>query len=344
MSTWETGRTERERQLHWAVLGASGFVGKGIVEALRDIESANVHTLKAPRIVCPTNSEATSVMAALHVEQQVSEAVDKLAIAFDGIDIVVNAAGLAAPDSTDSDVLYGANSLLPVVIAEAAKRAEVHKFVHISSAAVQGNKEILDESPSVDAFSAYSRSKALGEQAIALWNQRETQRHMKQLQVVIIRATSVQGPGRPTTTTLKQVARSRLASVAKPGDQPSVVSSLAGLSKFVVSVGSCMELSPQILIQPWEGASVRDVMQLAGEGRSPMMIPGSLARTGVNLLKVCGFLHPRFRGLARRLEVMWFGQNQIAGWAIENGLATASQNGPADTLREVLARNTTLNR
>lgn len=336
MSDTDKERTVKGRQLHWAVIGASGFVGKGIVGALRCIESASIHPVKAPRMVCPTNSDAPSVVAAFQDEQQVNDTVDELAASFGGIDVVVNAAGLAAPDSSDSDVLYGANSLLPVVIAEAAKRAGVHRFVHISSAAVQGNREILDERSPVDAFSAYARSKALGEQALALWAQGQTQRHTEQLQVVTIRATSVQGPDRPTTTRLKRVARSRLSSVARPGEQPSVVSSLAGLSEFVVTVGSYRDVSPQILIQPWEGASVRDVMQLAGDGRSPMMIPVPLARTGVNLLKGCGLLHPRFKGLARRLEVMWFGQNQVAGWAVENGLAIASLNGPADTLRETL--------
>lgn len=340
----ETERTVRGRQLHWAVLGASGFVGKGIVEALIGVESASVQTLKAPRLVCSTTSDALSVVTAFQDELQVSDAMDELTASFTGIDVVVNAAGIAAPDSSDSDVLYGANSLLPVIIAEAAKRAGVHKFVHISSAAVQGNRKSLDESSSVDAFSAYSRSKALGEQALAIWKQGQTESHTKELQVVIIRATSVQGAGRPTTTTLKQVARSRLASVAKPGDQPSVVSSLVGLSKFVVTVGSCLEASPQILIQPWEGASVRDVMQLAGDGRSPRMIPSPLARTGVKLLKVCGLLSPRFKGLARRLEVMWFGQNQVAGWAVDNGLVIKSVNGPEETLRNTLASSSALKR
>ena len=86
-----------------------------------------------------------------------------LAAAFAGVQVVVNAAGLATPGGTDSPALRGANALLPLVVADAADAAGVQRFVHLSSAAVQGHRPFLDESSHVQPFSAYSRSKALGE-------------------------------------------------------------------------------------------------------------------------------------------------------------------------------------
>lgn len=337
MTEVETRPLECERELSWAVLGASGFVGSGILAALDKVDTRQVRPIRAPRLQTSAVLDTVSALEMIRNDSNVQGVVADLVRKFEGIDVVVNAAGIATPDASNENSLMGANGLLPVIIAEAAKRARVGKLIHISSAAVQGNRKILDESPDVEPFSPYSRSKALGEQALASWiGGAKGQSNDGQLRVVTIRATSVQGPGRRTTISLKRIARSPLASVAKPGDQPSVVSSLDGLSRFVVTVGASSQHLPLTLIQPWEGASVRDVLLLAGGGRNPKFIPDPIARAGVKSLKIMGKLNGRFKGLARRLEVMWFGQSQVSGWAVQNGLVEKIEHKPAETLRRAL--------
>ena len=80
---------------------------------------------------------------------------------------MINAAGDPDASSWEADRLFGANALLPLVIHEAARAAGVARFVHISSAVVQNDREVLDESETMDAFSAYSASKVAGERVIA---------------------------------------------------------------------------------------------------------------------------------------------------------------------------------
>lgn len=331
----------RERQLNWAVVGASGFVGKGIIDALKGLGNSEVRSIKAPRLFSHAITTAHSVLEVLRTDLVVRDAVEELVSAFRGVDVVVNAAGVAAPNAAASKQLFGANSLLPLVIAEAARRAGVAKFIHLSSAAVQGNKDSLDESASVNPFSPYSQSKALAEQTLEIWRNaqsgEDTSQPNSSLKVVVIRATSVQGSGRKTSNVLARIANSRLASVAKPGTQPSVVSSLQGLSEFVKTVGIYPGTVPPILIQPWEGASALEILELAGDGRTPLKIPRSLARVGVSSLKMFGRLHPGLIGIARRLEVMWFGQDQVPGWAVDNGLVPKPIYGPTDNLRRTLS-------
>lgn len=57
-----------------------------------------------------------------------------------------------------------------------------------------------------------------------------------QTQLRILRATSVQGPERSTSSALTRIARSPLASVAGTGRRPSLVSSLDGLTSAIVAL------------------------------------------------------------------------------------------------------------
>lgn len=307
----------------WAVLGSTGFVGTGVVEALTQTGIKAVRRVRAPRLVLDPQAGAADVLKAASEDVGIQESVEGLVRELDGADIVVNAAGLANPNDHANPGLFGANALLPVVVAEACARAGVQRMLHLSSAAVQGRRPQLDETEQVEPFSAYSASKALGEQALATWERQRANGAAGQERtpgVVILRATSVQGSGRGTSAGLSRIASSRLSSVAAPGTQPSVVSSLAGLSEFVLAVGTHPGDLPPILLQPWEGGTVRDVLVLSGDGRDPAVLPAPLARAGVGALYVMGRVLPRARGLARRLEVMWFGQRQVRGWASRHGL------------------------
>ena len=267
----------------WVVLGSSGFIGGAVCSGLR-AAGITVRTVPAPRL----QSSATDAAGVLAEAAALTAVRSELAAAFAGAGVVVNAAGLATPGGADSPALRGANSLLPAVIADAADDAGLLRLVHLSSAAVQGHRPFLDETSYVEPFSAYSRSKALGERALAA-------RAGGGCSVVTIRATSVQGPQRPTTAKLARLAASPLASVAGPGTAPSPVSSVESLVQFIITVGKYTGDVPAVVLQPWERSTVAGVLEAAG-GRRPVRLPSWLCRLrrqlsveggGVRCLELC---------------------------------------------------------
>lgn len=305
----------------WAVLGATGFIGSTLKEHLL-AEGLEVVAIEAPRVkLDPSISDAESIasIAREHGETR------RLVASLQTVDVVINAAGLATPDGAATAELYGANALLPAVIASAASAASAGRFVHLSSAAVQGRRRVLDDSMDVAPFSPYSRSKALGERAALLIGASEGP------EIVVARATSVQGRGRSTTESLRKIARSPLSTVARPGTQPTVVSSVDGLARFILDLGSFAGPVPRVALQPWEGMSVADVLTAAG-GRPPRALPRWVCRVFVSGGRAVGHFVPEIAGLSRRVELMWFGQAQ------EDGSPFARPRDP-DRLSAILAGN-----
>ena len=175
----------------WKVIGASGFVGSSIVARL-NAEGISVDPIEAPRLA----TRALDVDSIIDEADQLEGIIDSLAEAFAGAQVVVNAAGLAAPNMQDLPPLVGANALLPAVIAIAAQRTGVRRVIHLSSAAVQGPRLVLDDSEETNPFSAYSFSKALGEEALLDLQDYFLEEHPDCApELCILRATSVQGRG-----------------------------------------------------------------------------------------------------------------------------------------------------
>jgi nucleoside-diphosphate-sugar epimerase len=287
---------------NWLVVGGSGFIGSALCEEIQRSGHVVV-SLPAPRLAIDPSASALEILATARREAAGPSGA-ALEAEFAGVDVVINAAGRPHPDSRSDPELFGANALLPVLLALACQSHGVPRYVHLSSAAVQGRSPRLDDSRRRHPFSPYSLSKARGEEALEIL----AESTKSATSVGIIRATSVQGEGRATTENLYHFARSRLASVAFPGTAPSPVSFVSSLATFVVYLGEREEPLPLCSVQPWEGLSVHDVLTAFGASR-PTVLPQFFCRSTVTMFFALARVGlTRFSGLARRLEVLWFGQ------------------------------------
>ena len=286
-----------------AVLGATGFVGTAVCEALVR-HGAEIAPVTAPRLRTSARS-ATAVRAESRAHD---DSVSALAIALGSADVVVNAAGVADSGSGDADGLYGANALLPAILAEAVDRLgrEV-RLVHVSSAAVQGRTRRLDETPTVAPFSPYSDSKALGEQAL-----------LGRSSTVVFRPTSVQGRGRAVTRQLVRFLGSPLASVAGSGDGATPQVLVENVADAVAFVALTTDVPPAVVLQPAEALTTASLVRVLG-GREPRHVPRSVARLLVSAMMLLGRRSGRAAGIGRRLEMLWFGQDQVDGWLVGAG-------------------------
>jgi UDP-glucose 4-epimerase len=283
-----------------AVVGSSGFVGSHVVRAL-SAGGAMVRQVRAPRLA--TSARQCDALLA----DTRSDVLSSLDGALDGADVVINTAGVADAGASDTDDLYGANALLPLLVAQACSVLGTRRFVHLSSAAVQGRTRRLRESADVAPFSPYSRSKALAEEALAAHAPR----------TVLFRATSVHGRGRPTTERLVRLAGSRWASVAGAGSDPTPQVLVENLASAIAFVATTDRPVPSVVLQPGEGLTTGSLITVLG-GR-PRRVPRPVARPLVGAGAAAGRLWPRAAGVARRLEMLWFGQDQEPGWLSENG-------------------------
>ena len=241
-----------------AVLGASGFVGTAVcVElALRDWDVTTVRT-------CSFRAERHQSHGA---PRERAEIIERLTVALEGVDAVVNTAGVARPTGRDLRDMTAANAMLPRLIAEACVLAGVRRLVHVSSAAVQGDLCRLDESANYRADSPYAQSKMLGEQALLATPMARTPGC-----TVILRPTSVHGANRAVTRRLIRLGRWPLACVIAPGLSPTP-------QVLVDNVGAAAEYlcrahltPPPIVLQPWEGWTTGGFLQLLS-GRWPCQI------------------------------------------------------------------------
>jgi hypothetical protein len=177
-----------------AVIGASGFVGSAVVDAARSAGHDTL-SLSGPRLATADTTHENVITA--------------LAAQLGDVDVVVNCAGNPDASAARIEDLEAANSVLPGVIGAAARRAAVPRYVHVSSAVVQGRLPVLDSSDRVDGFSLYARSKIDGETRARAQGPRTT---------TVYRPPSVHSPTRRVTRQLTAIARSPLSTVAAPGD------------------------------------------------------------------------------------------------------------------------------
>lgn len=283
------------------VVGASGFVGSQVCEAL---EARGVELVRAaaPRLA-PVAPDA--------VERVVTEAdLDPTTIAeWAGADAIVNAAGDPDASSRDAAALAAANGALPGLLGRLADAAGIARYVHVSSAVVQGRLPVLDASDRFDAFSPYAESKVLGE--------RVARRHGPE-QTVIYRPPSVHHESRRVTQLTARIAASALSSVAAPGTQTTPQALAENVGDAVAVLAMCEATPPPVVTHPWEGLSCAELLELLG-ARRPKRIARWLARAAVGAGAILGRIAPPLAANARRIEMVWFGQPQAESWLTQQG-------------------------
>lgn len=287
------------------VLGASGFVGSSVVAAVpigHDVEA-----VPAPRLSTRARS-ADEILA----ESLESEHLKVLVGQFTGAAVVINAAGDPDASSLDEDALYGANALLPAVVLRAATIAGVERFVHISSAVVQNDKPVLDSTEDMRPFSPYSASKVAGEVVVRALG-------TSAVEVVRYRPPSVHAPQRRVTRMISRIASSPVATVARPGDQGTPQALLPNVASAVAFLATTRMRPPAVVHHPSEGVTVTRLMSDLSGGRSPRRLPRGLALVLVAVAKLVGRVHRPTAANARRVELLWLGQDQAESWLTSAG-------------------------
>ncbi len=273
-----------------AVLGASGFVGSAVVEAARHA-GHTVLPLRAPRLEPgTTNHERT---------------VDEVAAQVPGVDVVINCAGNPDASSTRFEDLHLVNAVLPGVIGSAARRSGVPRYIHVSSAVVQGRRPVLDSTEATDAFSPYARSKVEGEVAARAEGPEAT---------TVYRPPSVHAPTRRVTRQLTAIARSPLATVVAPGDRPTPQTHIRDVADALVFLATRPQPPPPVVHHPWQGHTTAGLLTALGDGRRPHQVPARLAHGLLTAGMLAARVVPTIGPYLRRVEMIWLGQEQARSW------------------------------
>ena len=307
-----------------AVVGASGFIGEAVTSECRRRGHA-VSPVRAPRIRANTSREhVTESLVEGWIRRNPAQC-DAMCGALSGADVVVHAAGLAAPDSNDAPSLFGANAVLPGVVASLSAAVGARRLVHVSSAAVQGRRTPLDESRELAPLSAYALSKAAGETAVQSMQLERPQ------EVVVYRPTSVQACSRQTTRRLVAFATRRFVPIAGDGELPVPVCTIDSVAAAVAHLVTAPAVYP-IVLHPWEGMTTRLLLEAFGDDPAFVSVPRFATSVGARVSGVLGVAAPRLAGSVRRLELLLMGQRQSAIALQASGLVFGDQ---IDSYREL---------
>lgn len=301
-----TGRAPGRPVSVVALLGSTGFVGGAVADELRR-RGIEVRTVAAPRLRWPRGWPYGADTPPPGVAPQI---VDGLARRLEGAQVVVNAAGAPSGTAPATPELYGANSLLPVLAARACAAAGAGRYVHLSSAAVQGSQP-LDETPRTAPFSPYSHSKALGERLLLAEPAADR---------VLFRATWVHDADRDNTRALVRLASSPLSCVAGDGSAPTPQVLVGDIADAVAHLVLVRGPVPPIVLQPPNGMTTGLLLRLLG-GREPRRVPPRVARAALRGLRAYGRTGPRANAHARRIDMLLFGRGQVPGWLAGQGVA-----------------------
>lgn len=290
------------------VMGPLGFIGSRVVAAAA---SQGIDVAGIPRFRIGNAEVGDVATAARQWQATHSASFDRLCAFLSGLDVVVNAAGLPEPGSARARALFAANAVHPAVVTLAARAAGVRRLVHVSTAPVQGRLDPLDESPRQHPLSPYAASKAASERFLL------DRREWAPPEVVIYRPTSVHDPSRTTTRQLALFLSLPAVPVVGTGAQHLPVALADNVGAGIVFAAT-MPAAPEIVLQPSEGMTVRRLMELLA-ARRVVSLPANPAEVGRKVLVRAGAATVRTTALARRVEVLLWGQGIQATTLCEAG-------------------------
>lgn len=283
------------------LVGAHGLIGASIAQTLRN---ASTDLVVLPRIELPNSSVTDRTQrggghVALGYERYLSD-----------VDVVINAAGLAAPASSDEAALEKSNAALPAALARACQAAGVRRLVHVSSAAVQGGRSLLDSTDAVEPLTPYAHSKAMGEVLL-----REIAEN-RPIEICSYRPTSVMALDRDTTKSLVRALSRRWMPLVGDAEAPLPLVSLDGTAEFVAHLALCAEQLPPAIVHPWVGVTKQLAFELLGGRSSPRVAPMVFERVLRGVSSVATSVAPSIAAQLRRVDLLVTGQ-MIDGSASE---------------------------
>lgn len=283
------------------VFGGSGFVGRAICSALmvRGIEPV---ITKAPRLK-PVFYEHEIDIAT--VSDEYASTVEQCR----GAAVVINSAGIAHATKFRASELLAANSALPGLLGRATRDAGVKKFIHVSSAAVQGRVRRLTADIAKRGFSPYSWSKVYGE-GVALRNGPAS--------TVVHRPAGVHAADRRVTRQLTKYAASPVSTVGGAGDLPTPQALVDNVGDAIAFLATTRASCPSITTQPSEGLTTGGLLEALG-GQQPRSIPLPVANSLVEGMTLAARPVPGLQAYVRRLELLWLGQAQATSWLTAQG-------------------------
>jgi len=211
--------------------------------------------------------------------------------------------GAAEPGSANLPHLLAANAVLPALLLATATEAGVRRFVHVSSAAVQGRRDPLDETEETEPFSAYSRSKSAGERAVL-----HPAAASPPVQAVVYRPTSVQVPGRAMTAQLLRLASLPLAPTMGRGGAPLPLAHVDNVGFVAAALAVHPTAPPPIVLHPNEGVTTADVYALLGGRTRTVPLPRPLVRAAIGVARAGGRRSAGLDAMVRRVELLLVGQ------------------------------------
>ena len=168
-----------------AVTGASGFVGKAVVDALARAGHQPIAIVRAASSARGETRTSGDLLAA------------DFAPLFEGCDAVVNCAArvhvTAREDPATAERAFDAmNAELPVRMASAAKKGGVRRFVQLSSVAaissISPANTMIDDDSAAQPESPYGRAKRAADEALAAMSDNS-------MTIVSLRPPAIYGPG-----------------------------------------------------------------------------------------------------------------------------------------------------
>ncbi|MCM3884765.1 NAD(P)-dependent oxidoreductase [Frankia sp. R82] len=288
-----------------AVFGAGGFIGTACTMALRR-DGHEIVTRRARRLRVDTEALARPTWSPAR------DQVARLAGELDGIEAVVNAAGVAVSGATGTPTLVGGNAAWPRLLADACAQARVPRLVHISTAAVQGRAHLLDESLRYAPLTPYARSKTLGEQLLRDAADRG------RVAVTIYRPPSVHGPQRRMTTAFAAFCRRYPLVTCGDGAQPVPVALVGNVGAVVAAILAAGQ-APFVVAHPYEGHTVRTLYETFAPGRPLHAAPAALVRSLLEAAAPTAQWLAPLGAVCRRAELLLLGQAQRPGWLTARG-------------------------